>query len=114
VIDSLGISNWTGDSKSPVQYTSPKLENVQKNNYQIFLSSCTTLRLCTDFYGSFLKKIKDRFGATYLLLITKASSIFFIIRTLQNDKTLDRSLPITDVTFGFGEYWHGQLYSSSR
>jgi hypothetical protein len=42
VIDSLGISNWTGDSKSPVQYTSPKLENVQKNNYQIFLSSCTT------------------------------------------------------------------------
>jgi hypothetical protein len=41
VIDSLGISNWTGDSKSPVQYTSPKLENVQKNNYQFFLSSCT-------------------------------------------------------------------------
>jgi hypothetical protein len=48
VIDSLGISNWTGDSKSPVQYTSPKLENVQKNNYQIFLSSCNRfLRLWT-------------------------------------------------------------------
>jgi hypothetical protein len=42
VIDSLGISNWTGDSKSPVQYTSPKLENVQKNNYQFFLSSCSS------------------------------------------------------------------------
>jgi ABC-type Fe3+-citrate transport system substrate-binding protein len=42
VIDSLGISNWTGDSKSPVQYTSLKLENVQKKNYQIFLSSCSS------------------------------------------------------------------------
>jgi hypothetical protein len=78
VIDSLGISNWTGDSKSPVQYTSPKLENVQKNNYQIFLSSCTSRSAaCAElvsvnlFFGEVIEKNKPCFGTSYFFLVTK-------------------------------------------
>jgi hypothetical protein len=56
IADSLGINDWTGDSKSPVQYISPKLENVQKNNYQKFLSSCISYLRIVNFILNFGKE----------------------------------------------------------